>query len=485
MPKFFTSSEQEPTRKVLRIQHKDTGHGPYTSDNQAVQDIMAGSNLPSPQKSGGWHPQDIEHLESPDVPKKFGFVDEKQMVQSVGQDKLDKLKEHGFEPTWVDADHIWHGDNKQIFFSTPKASKKRQQAVEQMKERTKYKEFSPEEIAAINQSRSFKKNLEDIKDLLDKGMMNSGLGGPGSIKAGAVLPSINTMVPKVGNNSKTPSVNPVQSSKKNPIKQAQQIQNKDIKDIKMKEAQAAFKINKSEEVVKFNENGQWSLEKSGYKGYTDEDNARRKANNLGETTGIHIMDSIKRYGGSGVNALNRQVSSAKAKSKKNPVKIFSTEEIETENKKRGLVKKTAREEMLETLEKGRCWEGYKPVKGKKPYEKGSCEPVSKQDVEIAPENSNNRKTYLDQFEKDEKPFHGYNKDKHSRKGGMSTKAREKHNRETGSNLQKPVTSKEAKNSEKKANRRKSFCARMSGVKGPTSKDGKLTRKGAALKRWDC
>jgi hypothetical protein len=26
---------------------------------------------------------------------------------------------------------------------------------------------------------------------------------------------------------------------------------------------------------------------------------------------------------------------------------------------------------------------------------------------------------------------------------------------------------------------------MSGVKGPTSKNGKLTRKGLALKRWDC
>lgn len=37
-------------------------------------------------------------------------------------------------------------------------------------------------------------------------------------------------------------------------------------------------------------------------------------------------------------------------------------------------------EMLnkEELEK-RCWEGYKPVPGKKPYEKGSCEPVSKEE----------------------------------------------------------------------------------------------------------
>ena len=92
----------------------------------------------------------------------------------------------------------------------------------------------------------------------------------------------------------------------------------------------------------------------------------------------------------------------------------------------------------------------------------------------------------DEIEKKEgKPFHGYNKNKHSVKGGLSKKGREKINRETGSNLKAPVTSKAAKKSPKKAARRKSFCARMSGVKGPTSKKGKLTPKGAALKRWDC
>jgi hypothetical protein len=134
----------------------------------------------------------------------------------------------------------------------------------------------------------------------------------------------------------------------------------------------------------------------------------------------------------------------------------------------------------------RCWEGYEPTPGKKAYEEGSCRPAKKSDIEVAPEGSKNRESYQKEFEKKEdKPFHGYNKDKHSKEGGMSAKAREKHNRETGSNLQKPVTSKEAKGSEKKANRRKSFCARMGGVKGPTSKEGKLTRKGAALKRWDC
>lgn len=89
--------------------------------------------------------------------------------------------------------------------------------------------------------------------------------------------------------------------------------------------------------------------------------------------------------------------------------------------------------------------------------------------------------------KGEKPFHGYNPNKHSRKGGLNAKGRAKFKREEGANLKPPVTEKPStlKPGSKKAKRRKSFCARMSGVKGPTSKGGKLTPKGAALKRWNC
>ena len=89
--------------------------------------------------------------------------------------------------------------------------------------------------------------------------------------------------------------------------------------------------------------------------------------------------------------------------------------------------------------------------------------------------------------KKSKPFHGYNPNRHSRKGGLNAKGRAKFKRETGANLKPPVTTKPSKlkPGSKKAKRRKSFCARMSGVKGPTSKGGKLTPKGAALKRWNC
>lgn len=86
--------------------------------------------------------------------------------------------------------------------------------------------------------------------------------------------------------------------------------------------------------------------------------------------------------------------------------------------------------------------------------------------------------------KSKKPFIGYNPKKHSATGGLNDAYREKYNRETGSKLQRPVTGKVKPGSDA-AKRRKSFCARMSGVSGPTSKDGKLTPKGAALKRWRC
>lgn len=94
----------------------------------------------------------------------------------------------------------------------------------------------------------------------------------------------------------------------------------------------------------------------------------------------------------------------------------------------------------------------------------------------------------DYFEKGKKkPFHGYNPKRHHKKGGLNAAGRAKFKRETGANLKPPVTTKPSKlkPGSKRAKRRKSFCARMGGSKGPTSKDGKLTPKGAALKRWNC
>jgi hypothetical protein len=72
----------------------------------------------------------------------------------------------------------------------------------------------------------------------------------------------------------------------------------------------------------------------------------------------------------------------------------------------------------------------------------------------------------------------------SKKGGLTAKGRAKYNRATGSNLQAPVTEKSPTG--KRAARRKSFCARMKGVKGPMKDSkGRPTRKALALKRWRC
>jgi len=70
----------------------------------------------------------------------------------------------------------------------------------------------------------------------------------------------------------------------------------------------------------------------------------------------------------------------------------------------------------------------------------------------------------------------------SKGAGLTAKGRAKYNRETGSNLKAPAPN---PRTEADKARKKSFCARMGGMRGATSKNGELTRKGAALKRWGC
>lgn len=183
-----------------------------------------------------------------------------------------------------------------------------------------------------------KDKLLKLKEELVKSMNNAGIGGPGAVKRlGAILPSVKAVTTagkKTGNNSSTPSLGIKQPSKKNPIKQAEQIQNSDIKDRKMKEAKADMNV--GPEKLKLSKNGQWSIEKSGYKGYTETDNIKRKKNNLSEDTGIHTMNRIKRYGGSGPSAASKEAADMKRKSKKNPVKVYTPEEIKAyeESKKK-------------------------------------------------------------------------------------------------------------------------------------------------------
>jgi len=77
----------------------------------------------------------------------------------------------------------------------------------------------------------------------------------------------------------------------------------------------------------------------------------------------------------------------------------------------------------------------------------------------------------------------------NKNGGLNRKGVASYRREhPGSHLQTAVTTKPSKlkKGSKAAKRRKSFCARMGGMKGPMKKpNGKPTRKALALRKWNC
>lgn len=76
-------------------------------------------------------------------------------------------------------------------------------------------------------------------------------------------------------------------------------------------------------------------------------------------------------------------------------------------------------------------------------------------------------------------------------GGLTQKGRDYHNRISGGNLKAPVTTppSKLKAGSKAANRRKSFCARMGGMKSKltsakTANDPD-SRINKALRKWNC
>jgi len=114
-----------------------------------------------------------------------------------------------------------------------------------------------------------------------------------------------------------------------------------------------------------------------------------------------------------------------------------------------------------------CWKGYKRKPGTKPCAEGSCVKEETELDEAATADAKGHK---------------------SATGGLTQKGRDAYNREHGSNLKAPVTTKPSKlkAGSKAANRRKSFCARMSGVDGPMKKpNGEPSRKALALRKWNC
>ena len=77
------------------------------------------------------------------------------------------------------------------------------------------------------------------------------------------------------------------------------------------------------------------MKKSGYQGYSDADNVRRKQSNIetGQSTEGAVGRRTKKWGGSGVDAAAREAAALRRKSKKNPVKEWSPEEIAKLNEK--------------------------------------------------------------------------------------------------------------------------------------------------------
>ena len=77
----------------------------------------------------------------------------------------------------------------------------------------------------------------------------------------------------------------------------------------------------------------------------------------------------------------------------------------------------------------------------------------------------------------------------SKTGGLNAKGVASYRKANpGSKLKMAVTTKLSKldPDSKDAKRRKSFCARMSGVDGPMKDEkGRPTRKALALKKWNC
>ena len=156
----------------------------------------------------------------------------------------------------------------------------------------------------------------------------------------------------------------------------------------------------------------------------------------------------------------------------------------------------------------KCWTGYKKVPGKKRGEAGSCEKIGEElsldeqfdaieeMVEsLAEHHGVDAEQIWEEFESvddhellDESAA-WHRKAGKNKNGGLNAKGVASYRAEhPGSKLQTAVTTKPSKlkAGSKAAKRRKSFCARMSGVKGPMKKpNGKPTRKALALRKWNC
>ena len=163
-----------------------------------------------------------------------------------------------------------------------------------------------------------------------------------------------------------------------------------------------------------------------------------------------------------------------------------------------------REETKSLITSNPCWTGYHPVGTKKKNGRTvpNCVPEEVEEIfdeieelfmEIAEVNGIDPEQIWEDFEdvSDEELYETAawrRKEGKDPKGGLNRKGIASYRREhPGSKLSMAVTTKPSKlkPGSKAANRRKSFCARMGGMKGPMRKNGKPTRKALALRKWNC
>jgi len=163
-----------------------------------------------------------------------------------------------------------------------------------------------------------------------------------------------------------------------------------------------------------------------------------------------------------------------------------------------------REETKSLRTSNPCWTGYHPVGTKKKNGRTvpNCVPEEVEEIfdeieelfmEIAEVNGIDPEQIWEDFEdvSDEELYETAawrRKEGKDPKGGLNRKGIMSYRREhPGSKLSMAVTTKPSKlkPGSKAANRRKSFCARMGGMKGPMRKNGKPTRKALALRKWNC
>jgi hypothetical protein len=149
---------------------------------------------------------------------------------------------------------------------------------------------------------------------------------------------------------------------------------------------------------------------------------------------------------------------------KNQGKMTDADRNELAIRKNDLKKREAKKK--EKLEELKCWKGYKRKKGSTPGAPGSCV-------------KEGFSSWRDDLDLMEGVAAWQRKEGKNKAGGLNEKGRKSYERENpGSDLKAPQP--------EGGPRKKSFCARMGGMKGPMKDEkGKPTRKALALRKWKC